>query len=326
MCGFGSIALQAAAPASSGTPATAKAAAAILERNGAILAGVSVSVRPTRPVELDQFAAVAGRRPGLVNVFRGFDTGFDAEVADTIWRRGAIPMFTWEPWDPAGGPAQPRYRLSRIASGEFDGYVANWAEAARAWGRPLLLRFAPEMNGDWTPWSAGVNGNSAADYVRAWRRVHAIFGEVGAGNVAWVWSPNVVFPGSSPLRSVFPGAAYVDWIGVDGYNWGRTRAGQHWRSFGEIFGPTLRQVRALARKPLMISEVASAEMGGDKAAWIRDFFASIERSPDILGFVWFNYDKEADWRVDSSPDARAAFARAVAKSRYVGPWPPDRGR
>ena len=324
-CALVSFPLQAAARPASESPARAAAIASTLAQGRSILAGVSLSVRPGSPSALDEFAAASGRPPGLVNVFRAFDTGFDAAVAATIWRQGAIPMVTWEPWSPGEGVSQPAYRLSRIAGGAFDGYVAAWANAAADWGRPLLLRFAPEMNGDWAPWAADVNGNSAADYVRAWRRVHGIFQRAGATNVAWVWSPNVVYPGSTPLRSVFPGAAYVDWIGVDGYNWGRSREGQRWRSFAEIFTPTLREVRRLAKKPLVISEVATAESGGSKAAWIRAFFASIERSPDILGFVWFNYDKEADWRIESSAGSRAAFARAVAKHRYVGPWPQASG-
>jgi len=31
------------------------------------------------------------------------------------------------------------------------------------------------MNGKWQPWSIGVNGNTAAQYVTAWRHAHDIF-------------------------------------------------------------------------------------------------------------------------------------------------------
>jgi beta-mannanase len=53
----------------------------------------------------------------------------------------------------------------------------------------------PKMNGDWLPWSEGVNGNRARQYVMAWRRVHQIFRNVGATNVARVWRPNVIYAG-----------------------------------------------------------------------------------------------------------------------------------
>ena len=66
----------------------------------------------------------------------------------------------------------------------------------------------------------------------------------------------------------------------------------------------------------MISEVASTEVGGSKAGWVRGFFASLARRPEIAGFVWFHHDKETDWRITSSAPARSAFAAGVADPRY----------
>jgi hypothetical protein len=39
--------------------------------------------------------------------------------------------------------------------------------------------------------------------------------------------------------------------------------------------------------------------------------------PEVRGFLWFNHDKEADWRVQSSDASRIAYAAGVAASRYV---------
>ena len=97
--------------------------------------------------------------------------------------------------------------------------MRRWATQIKAWGKPLMLRFAHEMNGDWYPWSEGVNGNGAGQYVAAYRRVVTLFRSVGATNVTWVWSPNVAYPGSVPLSRLFPGDGYVDRTGLDGYNW-----------------------------------------------------------------------------------------------------------
>jgi beta-mannanase len=228
-------------------------------------------------------------------------------------------MITWEPWgDGSLGPEQPAYALAHLLRGDFDGYVRHWAEGAKAWGEPLLLRFAPEMNGDWNSWSPGINGNTASEYVAVWRHVHAIFESVGAANVEWVWSPNASFRGSTPIGRLYPGDAYVDWVGIDGYNWGTSRPGTHWQTFAEVFQPTIRAMRGITHKPLMLAEVGSAEQGGNKARWISGFFASLRQNRDILAFVWFDYDKEADWRLDSSPPARASFAAHVAARRYLG--------
>ena len=112
------------------------------------------------------------------------------------------------------------FPVARIVAGDFDGYIRSWAKAAADWGKPLMLRFAQEMNGNWYPWGAGVNGNAPGEYAKAYRHVHKIFTSVGATNVIWIWSPNVLYPGGASLSSVYPGNAYVNWIGVDGYNFG----------------------------------------------------------------------------------------------------------
>jgi hypothetical protein len=285
-----------------------------------VLFGVAAEIGGGAAAPLARVAGTVGKMPGLLGSYVSFATPtFDPRLVESIHERGAIPLITWEPWrDGALGPRQPAYALRRFLHGDFDGYVRRWAEGARNWGRPLLLRFAPEMNGDWNSWSPGVNGNGAAQYVAVWRRMHALFDRAGARNVRWVWSPNVSYPRSTSLRLLYPGDAFVDWVGIDGYNWGTSRPGARWRTFGEIFAPTIRSIRRLTCKPLMLSEVASAEEGGDKARWISGFFSSLRRYPDIRAFVWFDYDKEADWRLDSSAAARAAFAAGVADPRYRG--------
>ncbi|TLM74721.1 hypothetical protein FDW81_04725 [Pseudarthrobacter sp. NamB4] len=81
---------------------------------------------------------------------------------------------------------------------------------------------APPANGNWYPWSEQVNGNSAGDYVAAWRHVHSVVTAAGATNVTWMWNPNLPYWGSVPLTGLYPGAAYVDAVALDGYNWGNS--------------------------------------------------------------------------------------------------------
>ena len=68
----------------------------------------------------------------------------------------------------------------------------------------------------------------------------------------------------------------------------------------------------------MLSEVASTEVGGNKARWIRNFFRGLERNTDVLAFVWFNHKKETDWRIESSVASKRAFANGVSGRRYRG--------
>ena len=43
----------------------------------------------------------------------------------------------------------------------------------------------------------------------------------------------------------------------------------------------------------------------------------------IIGFIWFEVDKELDWRIVSSKAAAKAFAQGVADPRYRFSWSPE---
>ena len=275
--------------------------------------GVSASGVPWRMSEVDRFERDAGHHASLISFYAGWIDEFNRSGLDAIATRGSMPIVTWEPWDYRNGTTnQPSYRLSAITGGAWDAYITRWAQAARDWGKSMQLRFAHEMNGNWYPWAEGVNGNVAGDYVNAWRHVRAIFRTVGANNVSWIWSPNVEYFGSTPLNGLYPGDTDVDYVGIDGYNWGTAVSGGAWLSFNQIFGPTLSKVRSITSKWIMLSEVASSELGGNKASWITDFFNVLDVNPDIFAFVWFNWNKETDWRIESSRAATKAFANGVA--------------
>ena len=286
-----------------------------------VLFGVAAEGVPWDLAGLDAMTTAAGKSPGLVMWYQDFAhfPDFDPVLPQRLLDRGSQPMLTWEPWDYTGGANQPAYALARIIDGTHDAHLRRWAAQIKAWDKPLLLRFAHEMNGNWNSWSEGSNGNLPGEYVAAYRHVHDIFSSVGASNVTWVWSPNVVYSNSPPLAPYYPGDAYVDRVALDGYNWGSHFSHwQAWLSFEEIFGPGLAQLRALTAKPVMVGEMASTELGGDKAAWITDAFAALKRHPEIVAFTWFNFDKETDWRIQSSPAAQQAFAAGISDPRYIG--------
>ncbi len=131
--------------------------------------------------------------------------------------------------------------------------------------------------------------------------------------------PNIEYVGSTPLEALYPGDAYVDWLGLDGYNWGTSAPGKSWQSFAQVFGATYADLTALSAKPLLIAKTASAEAGGDKADWIADAYSArtLRQFPRIRGIIWFNEDKETDWRIESSASAQAAFAQAVSSPTYT---------
>ncbi len=172
-----------------------------------------------------------------------------------------------------------------------------------------------EMNGTWYPWAVGVNGNTAADYRAAWIHTHDLMRAEGADLVRFVWAPMTAIPGISDFESAYPGDDYVDEIGVDGYNWGDD--GTHgWASPDYLFTASLARLRALApSKPILIAEVGSADSPDParKAAWISEFVTVATTEPGVDGFIWFQANKERDWRFNSNPHAANAFRSAATE-------------
>ncbi|WP_241549105.1 glycoside hydrolase family 26 protein [Gordonia alkanivorans] len=230
-----------------------------------------------------------------------------------IQRANAIPLITLEAWQPSAGTNQPQFAFARLLSGAFDTDLHRWGAELAQWGRPILLRFAQEMNGTWYPWSIGVNGNSTRSFRAAWSHVHAIVKE-HAPNVRFVWAPNVVGEGIRDFTDCYPGAHLVDYLGLDGYNWGAI-PGHRWRSAHELFSASIATLMALdANSPIILTEVGCAD--GDypshKAQWIRDFFTLIESNERVSGFLWFQMDKERNWRFNSTRASTYAFREGLA--------------
>jgi beta-mannanase len=251
---------------------------------------------------------------------------FPAGEFNNIRSHGSIPFFSWgsQSIPVAANLSQPNFQLSDVIEGHHDAYIRKWATAAAAWGKPFFLRFNWEMNGGWFAWAEGVNGNKAGEYVAAWRHVHDIFTEVGATNATWVWCPNVDPENHfQKLSSLYPGDAYVDWTGLDGYNWGTnpTRPDK-WRSFDSLYASTYKTITETVApsKPMIVSEVGSTEYGGSKAAWIKDMLAKIPANyPKIRGLLWFEkYDDGMDWPLVTSSSATSAFASGISSSAYAG--------
>ena len=112
----------------------------------------------------------------------------------------------------------------------------------------------------------------------------------------------------------YPGDNYVDWVGVDGYNWG----GSDWQTFQQVFAK-IYPLLASKKKPIIIGEMASAEQGGDKGKWIDAMIPVLKAQyPLFKAVVWFDINKENDWRINSSTAALAAFSK-MATDPYFNP-------
>jgi hypothetical protein len=246
---------------------------------------------------------------------------FPAAQMQAVRDYGAIPFFGWN--SGASGTSDfSGHGLADVNSGSDDSYIREWATEAKEWGHPFFLRFNWEMNGNWFPWSEGVNGNQAGEYVAAWRHVHDIFTAVGATNATWVWCPyGDTQRRLAPMRQFYPGSRYVDWTCLDGFNWGENASNPlPWGSFDDIFHSSYEQIvkKIAPRKPMILAETASNGDGRAKAAWIHGMFKQIaNRYHQLRGLIWFDQvDRDLQWPIESSAASASAFSREVRKRPY----------
>jgi hypothetical protein len=260
---------------------------------GVFVAGATASYRPVAA-----FAKLTGARPGLVTYFSGWDDPFQSRFAGWARAQHALPFVQMEPGNVS---------LASIASGRSDAYLRRFAAATRAFRFPVAVSFAPEANGPFYSW--GCRHTPAPVYIAAWRHVHAVMAAAGARNIIWTWDMNRVYRATCPLAARWPGAAYVDWIGVDGY----------WRGAGDTFAsvlaPTIHAALRLARKPVLIGETGVADVP-QAAAWVRSLFHGARHTGSVIGIVWFNYhDRLGDYRLQDDPAALAQFRREIRTYR-----------
>ena len=249
---------------------------------------------------------------------------FPTYEMQTIRSYGAIPLFSWgsQSIPVPRNLKEPAFQLADIANGAYDFYIREFAEGAKAWEHPFFLRFDWEMNGDWFPWAENVNGNQPGDYVAAWRHVHDIFTAVGATNATWVWCPYVKADSQvEPLARYYPGNRYVDWTGLDGFNWGRNEVNPRpWRSFDQIFASSYHAIvdKLAPGKPMLIGEMASSGGAHAKSGWIDQMFKVLPRKyPRIRGLIWFEQtDRGMQWPIETAPSVTSAFSRGIRRHGF----------
>jgi hypothetical protein len=251
--------------------------------------------------------AVLGRHPQLHLTYFGWnDDWATSEVVRQDADSGVVSLVNWEPFD---------VDFHDIVDGRHDGMLETRAQQAGELEHPVFVDFAAEMNEE-----EGWGGHDPELYVAAYRHIHDIFERHDGGNVVWVWAPNNVdSEDAAGALEYYPGDAYVDWTGIDGYNWGTSQAGFEWQTFDEVFRPMYTQLVGLG-KPIIIGETGSAEEGGDKGEWVAGILPTLrEEFPEIRALVWFDVKKERDWRIDSSAGSAAAVSELAANEYASGP-------
>lgn len=269
-----------AAPAVT-SPATSPAAAATT--SSPVLFGTAVGTQ----AELQSYEKLAGRKLVGYRMYHTFDeplfSRWELEERDT----SHIPFTSIKSQGRGGKIAWSTIAGAKAGSSTYNTIVAR-AKEAKAYGNTIYLAFNHE------PSAAASRGmGTPAQFVAAWRKIHDVFRAQGVTNVRWVWTMTAWSFIDGSANAYFPGDAYVDAIGADGYNWNKCRSAREtWLPFATIFDGHRKFGLKHPGKQLIIMELGTVEdvsKPGRKAAWWTDVRQQL-RKPE-----WSQYSVVLTW-------------------------------
>lgn len=254
-----------------------------------------------------------GHRFDIVHTYHRWDDVFPTSTESQLADDGRLLFMNWEPVTGAG----KELTWASIAAGRTDPTIRAEAHRLSALGRPVLVSFShePELN--------YRDHGALSDFAAAFRHVVTVSKQSGASNVKWVWD---LMGLSDPVwrqryPSLWPGAAYVDWIGWDPYNAAGCKQ-RSWQSFSQTVTPFYQWLQGqsfAAGKPFMLAEYGTVEgtSPAAKADWFAAVPAALHDLPRLKALVYFDLPAppaNCDWLITTSAASMHAFSE-LASSR-----------
>ena len=265
--------------------------------------------------EPEDLEAALGRRTAINHCFRQPPDAPWAPVRDRMLadkRAGRIPMLSYAAGEQPGiasHSAAALARLKAIAAGQLDAQINGQAKALISLRTPVFLRFTWEFDLRYLG-TAGATIHKAA-----WRHVWERFQAVGANNVAFVWCPSWAAYTNGRAATYYPGNAYVDWIGADGY-----ARSPDYRTFSSMFTKA-NEFAANHRKPFMVCETGVHRLPEEddrttgstaQSSWLDALRANLDqdRFANLKALLYFHVDGDDQplpnqWRLTTPPEGPA---------------------
>ena len=192
--------------------------------------------------------------------------------------------------------------LTSIANDHYDKYLKSFARQVSAFGYAVIIGFGRDMN---SPGHSWTENHAVSDtWIAAWRHVVSIFKHAGANNVTWLWTIQGCGRGVESPLAWWPGASYVDWIGIDGFY----SAGCN--NFETVFGSTVTAVRRITSQPILLSETKFAP-DTNYPAQISQLLNGIYNY-HLLGLVWFDAFARQTRRLEGRSGALLDFRSGLS--------------
>ena len=267
-----------------------------------------------------EFESRVGRRLGSVFTYVKWGN-FPKKWLQMCKEQGVIPQIAWEP--------------DNLNDVKDDAYLRDCEAFLSDLQWPVWIRFAGEMNGDWTPY----HGNPAL-YRQKFALVHRVL-HGGSARVATVWCVNAIPLGN--IDDYYPGDANCDWVGVNLYSAPFADNDRTREAFGQsplsLLDPIYRQYSA--RKPIAICEYAASHQAKLDMKMRPDF--AIEKMSLLYGALpllyprvkmisWFDANNLVhaepgrqlnNYRLTELPPIQNAFRDLTASPYYLKKFPPS---
>ena len=212
--------------------------------------------------------------------------------------RSRVPLLTLEPFPRPDPDGKEEDLLEDVLSGQYDEQIRGINQVLKAHKGPVLLRFAHEMDkpGQY-PWAWG----KPAKYVQLYRYVHTMLNAENNKQLRWVWSPI----GRETAEEFWPGADYVDLIGLSVYSSRAWTKDGSLPSFSELFREK-RWLHDRYRKPVIVAEMGVSGSSEDQTMWLKEALDNRRSFPELCGLVYFQAQQprwmplptgHEDWRL-----------------------------
>lgn len=185
----------------------------------------------------------------------------------------------------------PVFTLDSIIRGEWDEELHAWGKAAAKYGKPMLVTWAPECNGEFKPHNAihyggpkktlsafPAQNNNPHDesyltgherFRMAFRKVVEVIRSAGASNIQWVLH---IIAGANPspwnrFENYYAGPDVVDWFGVSVYGAQNPDPNEHAAPFDELFNDVYWRIQEIdvnsstgqqQNTPIIVTEMGCA--------------------------------------------------------------------
>jgi hypothetical protein len=249
--------------------------------------------------QVGQFDADFGRPLSILHVFQKWSVPAPNSVLAAVAATGAVPLVDWHCGDSD----------ANVASGKDDALLNQYAAALAAYGRPVFLRWYWEFNilGSNSASKCLDPGNPHGEqgFRLAWQHIWTVFHQDGATNVAFVWCPGVAGQQGGILNQFWPGASFVDWVCIDGYDRTHTGASAFTSDFAAFYHAWSTQTTPGGQQiPVMIGETGATT---DQVAYLQGIASLVPTQyPDVKAVVYFDGNKTGTGSIDKNWTLSAA--------------------